>query len=290
MTIFRFALGFGAVSAPGVDGAAVFDQLCEVSVAADEAGIDALFVPDHVWQNDRGGTGRSAPMLEAYTLLGALAARTSKVKLGALVSPVTFRNPAILAKTVTTLDVISHGRAILGLGAGWDDEEHVGYGIDFPSTGERMDRLEESLQIATAMFSEDAPTFAGRHYSIASALNVPRPISTPIPILVGGGGEKRTLRLVAQYADACNLFGDATTVRAKLDVLESHCEQIGRDSSTITKTAAVRSNGSTAELLDETGKLAAVGIDGFILAGGIPSPDDVHRVATALIAEFGPSV
>jgi alkanesulfonate monooxygenase SsuD/methylene tetrahydromethanopterin reductase-like flavin-dependent oxidoreductase (luciferase family) len=154
-----------------------------------------------------------------------------------MVAGVTYRNPALLAKIVTTLDVISSGRAILGIGAAWNDDEHGGYGFDFPRAGERLDRLEEALQICRAMFTQDTPSFQGTHYRIHEALNVPRPIrETGIPILVGGSGERRTLRLVARYADDCNLFGDRETIRRKLEVLERHCEDVGRDPAEITKT------------------------------------------------------
>ncbi len=176
-------------------------------------------------------------MLEAYTLLGALAARTTRASLGTMVTGVTYRNPAMLAKQVTTLDVISGGRAILGIGAAWNDDEHAGYGFEFPTVGERMDRLDEALAVCRAMFTEEAPSFSGRYYSIDAALNVPRPIRPGgIPILVGGSGERRTLKLVARHADACNLFGDVATIRHKLDVLDHHCEAEGRDPSAITRT------------------------------------------------------
>jgi alkanesulfonate monooxygenase SsuD/methylene tetrahydromethanopterin reductase-like flavin-dependent oxidoreductase (luciferase family) len=148
-----------------------------------------------------------------------------------------YRNPALLAKIVTTLDVVSSGRAILGIGAAWNDDEHAGYGFAFPPVAERMERLEEALAICRAMFKEPEPSFTGRHYSISGALNVPRPIRPEgIPILVGGSGEKRTLRLVAKYADACNIFGDLETVGHKLEVLDAHCEAVGRDPGEITRT------------------------------------------------------
>ena len=149
---------------------------------------------------------------------------------------VTYRNPAILAKQVTTLDIVSGGRAILGIGAAWHDIEHVAFGVDFPPAGERLDRLDEALQICTAMFTEDAPSFSGKHYRVERVRNLPRPIRGHIPIMVGGGGEKRTLRLVAQYADACNVSGDLETVRHKLDVLRRHCDDVGRDPAEIRNT------------------------------------------------------
>ena len=176
-------------------------------------------------------------MLEAYTLLGAIAARTSKVRLGTMVTGVTYRNPALLAKIVTTLDVISSGRAILGIGAAWNEQEHEGYGFDFYTARERFERLTEAVQIAASCSPRSARASTGRTTGSTEALNVPRPI-TPggPPILVGGSGEKWTLRLVAERADACNLFGDLETIRHKISVLEQHCAEVGRDPSEITKT------------------------------------------------------
>jgi F420-dependent oxidoreductase-like protein len=212
----------------GVPDDELFDRVVEMAVGGEESGFASLWVMDHLYQLPALG-GEDSPMLEAYTLLGALAARTRSVKLGTLVTGVTYRNPAILAKQVTTLDVISGGRAILGIGAAWHDIEHIAFGVDFPPAGERLDRLEEALQICTAMFTEDVSSVTGRHYRTEKVRNLPRPIRGRIPIMVGGGGEKRTLRLVAQYADACNVSGDLETVRHKLEVLRGHCADVGRD-------------------------------------------------------------
>ncbi len=203
--------------------------------AAEAAGFESVWVMDHFYQLPALG-GAPQPMLEAYTLLGALAAATSRVQLGTLVTGVTYRNPAMLAKQVTTLDIISGGRAILGIGAAWHDIEHEGLGFDFPAVKERMDRLEEALQICRAMFTEDAPSFTGRYYRTSDVRNVPRPLRGTIPIMVGGSGERRTLKLVARYADLCNISGDADTVRHKLDVLRQHCEAIDRDPAEVTTT------------------------------------------------------
>ena len=157
------------------------------------------------------------------------------MRLGALVTGVTYRNPAHLAKIVTTLDVVSGGRAVLGLGAAWYDVEHEGLGFDFPPAGERLDRLEEALQICRAMFREETPSFEGRYYRIHEARNVPRPVQPGgPPILVGGGGEKRTLQLVARYADMANIVGDVATIAHKVDVLRGHCKAVGRDPSEVT--------------------------------------------------------
>jgi len=223
-------------SGGGVEGAGLFERVAGIATTAEEAGFDSLWVMDHFFQIPMVGA-LDEPMFEAYTLLGALAARTRTARLGAMVTGVTYRNPALLAKQVTAVDVISGGRAILGIGAAWFDAEHEGLGFAFPSLGERFERLEDALQICRAMFTEDAPSFEGRHYRIDKAVNRPRPLQPGgPPILVGGSGERKTLRLVAQYADACNLFGTVDVVRHKLDVLKGHCEAVGRDYDEITKT------------------------------------------------------
>ncbi len=189
---------------------------------------------DHFYQI-RGVGIETEPMLEAYSVLSALAARTSTARLGTLVTGVTYRNPAILAKTVTTLDVISGGRAILGIGAAWNEDEHRGYGVPFPPIGERMDRLDEALTICHAMFTEARPSFTGLHYRIESALNLPRPIHQGgPPVLVGGGGEQRTLRIAAAHADMTHWFPLGLDVLAhKSEVLARYCEAIGRDPAAI---------------------------------------------------------
>jgi F420-dependent oxidoreductase-like protein len=221
---------------PGVTNDKLFEHVVMLAGTAERAGFDSVYVMDHFYQLPNIGP-RTEPMLEAYTVLSGIAARTKKVRIGALVTGVTYRNPALLAKTVTSLDIVSSGRAILGIGAAWNEDEHRGYGYDFPAVGERISRLEEALQICRAMFREEAPTFEGRFYRIQGALNFPRPVQpNGPPIMVGGGGEQRTLKLVAQYADMCNIFGDAATVRHKMDVLERHCETVGRDPGTIIKT------------------------------------------------------
>jgi F420-dependent oxidoreductase-like protein len=221
---------------PGVTDDKLFDHVAMLANTAERAGFDSVFVMDHFHQLPNIGP-RTEPMLEGYTVLAGIAARTRKIRLGTLVTGVTYRNPAFLAKVVTTLDVVSSGRAILGIGAAWNEDEHRGYGYEFPPVGERLSRLEETLQICRAMFREEAPTFEGRYYRIEGALNFPRPIQpNGPPIMIGGGGEQRTLKLVAQYADMCNIFGDPATVRHKMDVLERHCETVGRDPGTIVKT------------------------------------------------------
>jgi F420-dependent oxidoreductase-like protein len=309
----RFGLqipNFVADDAPG----ALFADVLERATVAEGNGFDSVWVMDHFFQLPPMG-GPTQPMLDSYTLLGALAARTATVRLGAMVTGVTYRNPAHLAKIVTTLDVISAGRAILGLGAAWYDVEHEGLGFAFPPAAERLDRLEEALQICRAMFKEEAPSFEGRYYRIHEARNVPPPVQTGGPaILVGGGGEKRTLRLVAQYADMCNIFGDAATVSHKVDVLRSHCKAIGRDPSEVTvsrlstlvltenddETAATKDFlrqvtgeeptgsdvGTADDLVAQVEDLAAAGVDYFIFNMPTGTADTVRRVGEALVSRF----
>jgi F420-dependent oxidoreductase-like protein len=224
-------------SFPGVAPAQLFDHLTSLAQAAEKAGFDLVTVMDHFYQI-RGVGPESEPMLEAYTLLGALGACTERVRLGTLVSGVTYRNPALLAKMVTTLDVVSKGRAILGIGAAWNEAEHIGYGFGFPPVRERMDRLDEALRIAKLMFTQERPSFEGRFYRIDRALNSPRPIQPGGPkILVGGSGEKRTLRLAARYADITHWFaGTVDEFKHKQAVLERHCEAEGRDPGSIVRT------------------------------------------------------
>ena len=234
--IARLGLQIPNFTYDGVADADLFERIVEIATTAESSGFDSVWVMDHLYQISMIGPPENA-MLEAYTLLGALAARTSKVRLGTMVTGVTYRNPALLAKITTTLDLISSGRAILGIGAAWNEQEHEGYGFDFYTQRERFERLTEAVQIARLMFTEDRPSFDGSYYRIHEALNVPRPV-TPggPPILVGGSGEKWTLRLVAERADACNLFGDLETIRHKISVIERHCAEVGRDPSEITKT------------------------------------------------------
>lgn len=223
-------------SFPGTADDALFDHVAELARAAEDAGFDMVTVMDHFYQI-RGVGQETEPMLESYTTLAALSQRTATIRLSALVTGVTYRNPALLVKMVTNLDVLSKGRAILGIGAAWNQDEHAGYGFDFPPIGRRMDRLEEAVQIAKLMFTEDRPSFAGRYFKIDRALNVPRPIQPGGPkILVGGAGEKRTLRIVAKYADISNWFPGLEETKRKMGILERYCEEEGRDPATILKT------------------------------------------------------
>lgn len=234
--MIRMGLQIPNFTYPGVATEDLFERVADIARTAEESGFDSVWVMDHFFQLPLLGPP-SNEMFEAYTLLGALAAKTERVQLGTMVTGNTYRNPALLAKEVTALDVISRGRAICGVGAAWFDVEHTALGFEFPSLRERMDRLEESLQILRLMFTQPVSTFEGRYYSIVDAYNSPPPV-TPggPPILIGGSGEKRTLRMVAQYADACNIFGGPEEIRRLVAVLERHCADVGRDPSTINKT------------------------------------------------------
>ncbi len=214
-------------------------DLRRATTSAEEVGFTKLSVMDHLWQIPAVGPTEHE-MLEAYTALGYLAAVTERIELLAWVTAATYREPGMLAKQVTTLDVLSGGRAWLGIGAGWNEEECAGLGLPFPSTSERFERLEEALQICLQMWSDDDGPYDGRHYRLGRTLNSPQAVRRPHPpILIGGSGERKTLRLVAQYADACNLFPSAE-LEHKLDVLRAHCADVGRDYDEIQKTVIVR--------------------------------------------------
>ncbi|MGA2709958.1 MAG: LLM class F420-dependent oxidoreductase [Steroidobacteraceae bacterium] len=225
-------------------------KLAQIVRVADDAGFYSVWVMDHFFQI-RGVGPHENDMLEAYTTLGYLAALTKRVKLGTMVTGVIYRYPGILVKTVTTLDVLSSGRAYFGIGAAWNEQEAKGLGVPFPSLGVRFELLEEALQITKQMWSGNNGPYHGKHHQLEETLCSPQPLSRPRPpILIGGGGEKKTLRLVAQYADACNIFGPPQTVRTKLAVLQQHCDALGRDYGSIEKTTL-----GTVEL--EPGKMQA---------------------------------
>jgi len=239
---------------------------------AERAGFSSLWVDDHFFQVPMVGPVEQE-MLEGYTALAFAAGHTNRIKLGTLVTGATYRPPGILVKTVTTLDVLSHGRAYLGIGAAWDEQEHRGLGIPFPPLAERFERLEETLRIALQMWSGSQEPIEGKHYHLERPLNSPQAIQRPHPpILIGGTGERKTLRLVAQYADACNLFafiGD-DELKRKLDVLREHCQRIGRPFEAIQKTtldtlfltADGRNSSITpAQAVERFAGLAALGFD-----------------------------
>jgi alkanesulfonate monooxygenase len=239
-------------------------DLRNVAQKADEVGFAKLSVMDHVWQIQVMGPPEN-DMLEAYTALGYLAACTKNIHLLAWVTAVVYREPGLLAKEVTTLDVLSGGRAWLGIGAAWNEEESHGLGLPFPPTAERFERLEEALQICLQMWSDDEGAYQGKHYRLGRTLNVPQSLQRPHPpILIGGGGEKKTLRLVAQYADACNLFAGPELER-KLDILRQHCEDIGRNYDDIQKTVMLPldpgPHGENVDtILEQLRSLAALGV------------------------------
>ena len=256
---------------------------------ADQAGLDSLWVMDHLFQIAMVGAPEE-PMLEGWSALAFAAAQTQRITLGTLVTGVHYRHPGVLVKTATTLDVLSGGRAWLGIGAGWNEQESVGLGIPFPAMAERFERLEETLQIARQMWAGDESPYRGRHYQLERPLNSPAAVGRPHPpILIGGGGERKTLRLVAKYADACNLF-DGPDLTRKLEVLRAHCEREGRDQAEIEKTAlhALSADATVDQAVDAAGRLAGAGIEHVIfsrptahLAGAVTMLADVVAQVTA---------
>lgn len=261
-------------------------KLASIARVADEAGFASIWVMDHFFQIGTSDRRRflgpaEDEMLESYTTLGYLAGITKRVTLGVLVTGVVYRLPGILVKTVTTLDVISGGRAWFGLGAAWNERESRGLGVPFPPIKERFERLEETLQIAGQMWSADNGPYIGKHFQLDETLCSPQPLAKPHPpIMIGGMGEKKTLRLVAQYANACNLFAGAgeATLRTKLNVLKSYCEKLGRDYSGIEKTTLstieLASGKQTAkEVIDECRSLAGLGIQHCIF--NMPNVQDI---------------
>jgi len=234
---------------------------------ADQAGLDSLWVMDHFFQIRTVGAPEE-PMLEGWSALAFAAAHTQRITLGTMVTGVHYRHPGVLVKTATTLDVLSGGRAWLGIGAGWNEQESRGLGIPFPSTTERFERLEETLQIALQMWAGDESPYAGRHFQLDRPLNSPPAVRRPHPpVLIGGGGEKKTLRLVAKYADACNLF-DSPELPHKLEVLRDHCEREGRDQAEIEKTAlhALMADATVDQAVDAVGRLADEGVEHVIFS------------------------
>jgi F420-dependent oxidoreductase-like protein len=263
--------------------------LADVATAADEAGFDRISVMDHLWQIF--GTPEHE-MLEAYTALGFLAAHTRRAKLLTLVTGVVYRDPGLLVKAVTTLDVLSGGRAMLGIGAAWNEEESRGLGLFFPPTAERFERLEEALQICLRMFHGDEAPYEGKHYQLGRLLNSPLPLSKPHPpILIGGSGEKKTLRFVAKYADSCNLFG-VPEVEHKLDVLRQHCANEGRDYDTIEKTVLLNLDPGekgerVAEVIADLTRYAGLGFS--VGHGMIAGVTDLRKIET-LRTEVMPAI
>ena len=266
--------------------ATIAGTLANIAQTADNSGFASLWVMDHFFQigsadRARGLGPAEDEMLEGYSALSYIAGLTKHARLGTMVTGVIYRYPGLLAKTVTTLDVLSGGRAYLGIGAAWNEREANGLGVPFPPIAERFQRLEEALQIIKQMWSDDNGQYNGKYYQLAETLNSPQPLSKPHPpILIGGGGEKKTLRLVAQYADACNLFGQMglDTLRAKLDILKRHCEEVGRDYAEIEKTTLNSANlapgaQSAAQIIEQLRAQAALGVQHAIFNMG-----NVHEI------------
>ena len=273
---------------PRVPAERLFDHLGEMATTAEDSGFSSISVMDHLHQIPVMGPPENW-MLEGNVALAALAARTRRASLGLLVGGVTYRNPALLAKMTTTLDVISGGRAIFGIGAAWFEAEHDAYGVRFPPLKERFEHLEDALRIARAMFTEEKATVEGTHHHVTGVMNNPRPIRGDIPILVGGSGERKTLRLVARYADGCNLFGDVERARHLLGVLDRHCEDVGRDPSEITRTrmASVLIAPTHEEAQRKLEAAAAAGVPRDRLAMSLMGdPDSVAEQAQAF-ADIG---
>jgi F420-dependent oxidoreductase-like protein len=276
----RIGLQVPSFTWPG-GSAAIGDRLAEIGRTADDAGFASLWVMDHFFQIGVIGAPEE-PMLEGYSALSYLAGVTKRVKLGTMVTGVIYRHPGILVKTVTTLDVLSGGRAYLGIGAAWNEQESRGLGVPFPPLKERFERLEETLRIAHQMWAGDRSPYNGKYYQLADSLNSPQALTKPHPpILIGGGGEQKTLRLVAQYADACNLFARAgnDVLRQKLDVLRGHCESVGRPYEAIERTALgtvqlAPGAMTPASVIDLCRSLAEVGIQQVIF-----NMPNVHELA-----------
>jgi F420-dependent oxidoreductase-like protein len=270
----QFGIHFMNFTLPG-GTESIAPTLAATARAADEGGLETFTLMDHWFQIGVIGEA-DEPMLEGYTSLGFLAGQTERITLGLLVTGVTYRHPGLLAKIVTTLDVLSGGRAMLGLGAAWFEREHLALGVPYPPLGERFERLEETLQICRQMWSDDDGPYAGKHYQLAETLCSPRPIQRPAPkILIGGGGEKKTLRLVAKYGDACNLFASSPAdVRHKLEVLARHCENEGTDYAAIKKTILGGGDpiGDADGFVANMAEYAKLGVDLVEFAPRMPDP------------------
>jgi len=300
----RLGLQVSYFSWPGAP-ASIGPTFGRIARDAEGAGLSSLWVMDHFFQIAMIGPPE-LDMLEGYTALAFAAGQTSRIELGTLVTGVTYRHPGLLAKTVTTLDVLSGGRAWLGIGAAWNEEEHRGLGVPYPSTGERFERLEETLQICLQMWAGDESPYVGEHHRLERPLNVPQSLRRPHPpILIGGGGEKKTLRLVAQYADACNLFDTGLGpegIPRKLDVLRRHCEDVGRDYADIEKTVLARvtlgaegSRGPSGEpcaTVDQTverfGRLSDAGVDTVLMGMSNDTDEAVYEHVAEVVRQVAP--
>ena len=267
--------------------AALGGTLARIAGSAEQAGLDALTVMDHLFQIGMVGPAED-PMLEAYTTLGYLAGVTSRIRLGAMVTAAVYRPPGLLVKAVTALDVLSGGRAFLGIGAAWNEQEATGLGLPFPPVAERFGRLEEVLQIARQLWSSEDGPYSGRYYRLAATINSPQPVQQRVPILIGGGGERKTLRLVAQYADACNIFAGPEAGH-KLRVLREHCAAEGRNYDEIAKTSMLGFDaGQPAAMVEQLRGLHELGFTTAFLI--LKRPDDfaAHEALAAVAAEVAP--
>lgn len=253
---------------------AIGPTFTSLTQTADEIGIRTLSVMDHWFQMDMLWPAEE-PMLEGYSALSFAAAKTERLRFRLLVGGVTYRHPGLLAKIVTTLDVLSEGRAELGLGAAWYEREHRGLGVPFPPLRERYERLEETIQICFQMWSDDNGPYEGTHYQLTETLCSPPPVSRPRPrLLIGGGGERKTLRLVARYADACNIIGDATLVKHKVEVLHRHCVDVDRDPASVEVTAliGVADDATPDAILREAEAFSEAGVDAIVIRSAGPEP------------------
>ena len=259
----------------------------DLAQRAEAMGVRTLSLMDHWFQMDWMAPAED-PMLECYTALAFVAGRTETLRLRALVTGVTYRHPGILTKAMTTLDVVSQGRAELGIGAAWYEREHRGLGVPFPPTAERFERLEEAIQICLQMWSDDNGPYRGRHYQLEETICSPAPVSNPRPrIMIGGSGERKTLRLVAQYADACNIFGGPDEIAHKVDVLRRHCDTVGRDPNEIEVTAMYRdfpTDATTDDVVRGAEAFAKVGVATLVTSAVGNDP------AAALESTFGPAM
>ena len=288
----KFGLQINTFTWPG--GANLIGEtLARVTRTADDAGFDSIWVMDHFFQI-RGLGPPEAPMLEGMTALGFMAANSERARLGLMVGGIHYRQPGLWIKATTTLDVLSGGRAWFGIGAAWNEEESVGLGFAFPPLGERFEMLEETLQMAHAMWSGGSGSgeaFSGSHYNPTRLLNSPQSISRPrVPIMIGGGGERKTLRLVAQYADACNVFGDATRIAHKYAVLREHCDRLGRPYEEVERSTLQSvdlEHESPAALVDRFGSLVEAGAQHILFSvRGVNQTGNLERIAAEVFPQL----
>ncbi len=267
------------------DNTTLAKHIGDTAKAAEAGGCSQFTFMDHYFQMEAFAPATD-PMMEGYTSLGYVAALTSTMRLGLLVTGVTYRYPGLLAKIIATLDVLSEGRAMLGIGAAWYEREHLALGVPYPPIGERFERLEEAVQIGRQMWSDDDGPFAGKHYQLAETICVPKPIQKSPHIMIGGSGEKKTLKFVARYADSCNLFGlPPEELQGKLDILRGHCDAEGRDYDSIQKTMMTRIDPLSSEFLPAMEQYSRLGIDMITVAARAPEPAAWVEEVTSKVGE-----